>query len=188
MTVFETIRNRRTIYEFKPDPVPNETIARILESAVWAPNHKLTEPWRFIVISGRVREKLAAVYCRIQREKTRSDDPEVLETATRKGYAKFMSKPALVAVICRKDPEPFRAREDYAAACCAIQNISLSAWEQGVGMQWSTSAILTDAEALDLLRIDPETEEMIALLYTGFPALIPEQKRIPATERTAWLD
>ncbi len=188
MSIADTIRNRRTIYEFKPESVPRAVIARILEAAVWAPNHKLTEPWRFLVIAGETREQLAQVYCKIQRQKTKSDDPAVLETATRKGYTKFMSKPALIAVVSRRDPDPVRLREDYAATCCAIQNLSLAAWEEGIGVQWSTSGILTDPDALRLLRIDPEKEEMIGLLYTGYPAFVPEQKRLPAEKRTEWFD
>ena len=55
MSVRKTIRNRRSIYEFKMDKIPKATITRLIETAVWAPNHKLTEPWRFIVITGKAK-------------------------------------------------------------------------------------------------------------------------------------
>lgn len=188
MSIAETIRSRRTIYDFKPEPVPREVMTRILENAVWAPNHKLTEPWRFIVVNGETRKRLADIYRKIQMEKTRSDDPDILAKAGEKGYEKLMSKPTIIGVVCKKDPDPFRAREDYAATCCAIHNIALTAWEEGVGVQWSTSGLTGHPEALDLLRVDPETEEIIGFLYTGYPAAIPEQRRVPAEERTTWLD
>lgn len=186
MTVFDTIRNRRSIYEFKSEPVPREVIARVLETAVWAPNHKLTEPWRFLVVTGKTKEYLAEIYCKIQRKKTKSDDTGILRKATEKGYAKIMSKPVVIGVVCKKDEDDFRAREDYAATCCAIHNISLAAWEEGIGMQWSTGGLIRDPDTLRLLNIDPQVEEIIGFLYTGYPSQVPAQKRVPASERTEW--
>lgn len=186
MSVFDTIRNRRSIYEFKSEPVTREVIARVLETAVWAPNHKLTEPWRFLVVTGKTKEYLAEIYCKIQRKKTKSDDTGILRKATEKGYAKIMSKPVVIGVVCKKDEDDFRAREDYAATCCAIHNISLAAWEEGIGMQWSTGGLIRDPDTLRLLNIDPKVEEIIGFLYTGYPSQVPAQKRVPASERTEW--
>ncbi len=186
MSVLDTIRNRRSIYEFKTNPVPREVIARVLETAVWAPNHKLTEPWRFLVVTGKTKEILANIYCKIQRGKTRSDDPDILRKATEKGYSKIMSKPVIIGVVCRKDEDAFRAREDYAASCCAIHNIALAAWEEGIGIQWSTSGLVRDPDTLDLLNVDSRVEEFVGFLYAGYPALVPAQKRVPAAERTEW--
>lgn len=188
MSIVEIIRSRRTIFDFKPEVVPREKIAQIMESAVWAPNHKLTEPWRFIVVNGQAKEQLADIYRQIQMKKTKSNDPDILAKASRIGYKKLMSKPTIIGMVCKKSMDPVQAREDYAATCCAIQNISLAAWEEGVGMQWSTSALTWHPETLKLLRINPDEEEIIGFLYTGYPATIPEQKRVPAEARTTWFD
>lgn len=186
MSVLDTIRNRRSIYDFKTEPVPPEVIARVLETAVWAPNHKLTEPWRFQVVTGKTKESLAGIYGKIQREKTKSDDPAILRKATEKGYAKITSKPVIIGIVCKKDEDAFRAREDYAATCCAIHNIALAAWEEGIGMQWSTGGLIRDPDTLELLNIDARVEEIVGFLYTGYPAQVPAQKRVPAAERTEW--
>jgi len=186
MSVVDTIRNRRSIYDFKSKPVPREVISRVLETAVWAPNHKLTEPWRFLVIAGNTKETLADIYRRIQQAKSKSKDPEILRKASDKGHAKLMSKPVIIGVVCKKDDDAFREREDYAATCCAVHNITLAAWEEGIGMQWSTGELIRDPETLKTLNINAEKEEIIGFLYTGYPALVPSQKRIPATERTEW--
>ncbi len=186
MSVLDTIRNRRSIYLFREEPVPREVIARLLETAVWAPNHKLTEPWRFLVVTGKTKEMLASIYGRLQCQKTRSDDPSILRKATDKGCAKIMCKPVIIGVVCRRTEDAFRAREDYAATCCAIHNIALSAWEEGIGMQWSTGGLTRDPRTLELLKIDSHEEEIVGFLYTGYPAEIPVQKRIPAAERTEW--
>lgn len=188
MSIVQTIRNRRSIYNFKPERVSDETIAEILECAVWAPNHKITEPWRFLVVNGATKEKLADVYRKVQMKKVNSADPTVLEAASRKGFDKLMSKPNIIGVVCKKDNDDFRAKEDYASTCCAIHNISLAAWEKGIGLQWSTSALTWHPEALELLRVDPEAEEVIGFLYAGYPAEVRDQKRIPAAELTTWFE
>ena len=188
MSIVQTIRERRSIYDFKPEPVSNEIIAEILECSVWAPNHKITEPWRFLVVNGATREKLADVYRKVQMDKVKSDAPSVLDVASRKGYEKLMSKPSIIGVVCKKDDDAFRAREDYASACCAIHNITLAAWEKGIGMQWSTSALTCHPEALALLGVNPAEEEIIGSLYTGYPADVPDQTRVPAAELTTWFE
>ena len=98
-----------------------------------------------------------------------------------------MGKPSVMAVTCAVSDDPFLDREDYAATCCAIQNIMLAAWEDGIGMQWSTSALIEDAEALSVLGVDPERERVVGLLYAGFAGRVPVSKRKPAAELTTWL-
>jgi len=105
-----------------------------------------------------------------------------------KTVKKLMSKPTVMAVTCAVSGDPFLDREDYAATCCAIQNIMLAAWEDGIGMQWSTSALIEDAEALSILGVDPERERVVGLLYAGFAERVPVSKRKPAAEVTTWLD
>ena len=188
MSIVQTIRNRRSVYDFNPESLTNETVAAILECAVWAPNHKSTEPWRFLVVNGETKKKLADVYRKIQVGKTKSDDPAVLEIASRKGYEKLVSKPTIIGITCLKSDDAFRAREDYASVSCAIHNITLAAWEQGIGMQWSTSALTTHPEATNILKVDTAKEEIVGFLYAGYPAEVPDQTRIPASKLTTWFE
>lgn len=188
MSIVQTIRKRRSVYDFKPESLTNATVADILECAVWAPNHKNTQPWRFLVINGATKRKLADIYRKIQVGKTKSDDPAVLEIASQKGFEKLMSKPTIIGVTCLKSPDAFRAREDYASVSCAIHNITLAAWEKGIGMQWSTSGLTTHPEATNILRVDTAKEEIVGFLYAGYPAQVPDQTRIPASELTTWFE
>jgi nitroreductase len=64
MDAIDAIQRRTSVRRFRPDPVPRETIARLLECAVRAPNHKLTEPWRFAVLTGPARSRLAELRAR----------------------------------------------------------------------------------------------------------------------------
>ena len=183
MTVTEAIRSRRTIFKFKPDPVPLADLERILSYGIWAPNHHNTEPWRFTIIGDQTKETLAQRYREIQIEKALANNDQLTEDQKEKiggaGYHKFMSKPTIAAVSCWQEGDEQRQREDYAATCCAIQNIQLVAWETGVGIQWSTGAITLESETYRLLGADPENEYMVGFLYTGYPELTPKPNRKP---------
>ncbi len=188
MSVLETIAARRSIFDFRPTAVPRPQIERALQAAVWAPNHKLTEPWRFIVVGPEGKRRLSEVYARIKQDAVPVDiTPAARAELGRKAAAKLMGKPAVMAVTCSVSGDPFRDREDYAATCCAIQNIMLAAWEDGVGMQWSTSGLIEDAEALQVLGVDAGRERVAGLLYAGYAERVPQSSRKPAAELTTWL-
>jgi len=142
MDVLEAIHTRRTIFKFKPGSVPRDVIEKVFEAGLWAPNHHLTEPWRFVVLGEETKETLAQRYSEIQEAKAAEGESDEAKKALKDaGYAKFMSKPTIVAVACLQDGDDIKKREDYAAACCAMQNVQLAAWAEGVGMQWSTGPI-----------------------------------------------
>ncbi|MBT3604385.1 MAG: nitroreductase [Candidatus Latescibacteria bacterium] len=189
MDVMEAIRSRRSIFKFKPEPVAKDVIARIFEAGIWAPNHHLTEPWRFVVIGEETKEILAQRYSEIQEAKAAAGaSDEARKTLKDAGYAKFMSKPTIVAVVCLQDGDDIKKREDYAATCCAAQNVALAAWAEGVGMQWSTGPITLEDNTYKVLGIDPETEYTIGFFYTGYPVEVPQPRRKPLAEVLSWTD
>ena len=183
MDVHEAIRTRRSIFQFQAEPVPYEILERLLGFGIWAPNHYLTEPWRFTIVGEAVRQALAERYGELQKTKAPADaGDEIRQRLQASGTVKFLSKPTVVVVSCLQQGDETRRREDYAATCCAVQNIQLAAWAEGVGMQWSTNPLIHDPPAYTLLGIDPEQEAIIAFLYMGYPAEIPTPKRRPLAE------
>jgi len=183
MTATEAIKSRRTIFRFKPDPVAPADLKRILSYGIWAPNHRNTEPWWFTIIGNQTKETLAQRYREIQIEKALANNDRLTEDQKEQigeaGYLKFISKPTIVAVSCQQEGDEQRQREDYAATCCAIQNIQLAAWETGIGIQWSTGAITLESETYRLLGANPDNEYMVGFLYTGYPELTPKPNRNP---------
>ena len=178
LSVTAAIQSRRTIFNFKLEKPARDKIEEILAFGIWAPNHRLTEPWRFTIIGEETKLILAERYREIQIEKVAEHaDEQQQKNVGQKGYNKFMSKPVIVAVSYVKSGNNFEQREDYAATCCAIQNIQLAAWNHGIGMQWSTGPITREAETYTLIGINYEEEEVIGFLYTGYPAEIPKVKR-----------
>ena len=180
MTVIETIRSRRSIFHFKSDPVPAESVLKIFEAAVWAPNHGRTEPWRFTILGEQTKLKVAEQYRELALKKMpvdASDDHK--KKAGDAAFRKMIEKPTIAAVSCIQDGDEIRRREDYAATCCAMQNVQLAAWEEGIGMQWSTGQITREHSTYAMLDIDPAGEYIIGFFYLGYPAKIPQSKRRP---------
>jgi nitroreductase len=187
VTAQEIIKSRRTIFQFKPGPVPKDILEKVLSFGVWAPNHLLTEPWKFTVIGEQTKLTLAKRYREIQMEKAAPHiDDEIREKIGEAGFKKFMSKPTIIAVSCIQEGDEQRRREDYAATCCAMQNIQLAAWEEGVGMQWSTNPLTMEGNTYRLLGLDSNREYIIGFAYMGYPAEIPTPKRKPASEVIYW--
>jgi len=186
--VKDVILSRRSIFKFKPAQVPNDVIEQIFSYAIWAPNHHLTEPWRFTVIGEKTKLTLAKRYREIKMEDVPDHvDAENLSKIGELAYEKFMSKPTIIAVSCIQDGDEQRRREDYAAVCCAMQNVQLAAWDAGIGMQWSTGRITIEDQNYQLLGINSSQEYIIGFFYTGYPEEIKAPKRQPAGEFIRWV-
>lgn len=184
MELSEAIFQRRTIKDFKPDAVPITLLERALTAGSWAQNHKLTEPWRFTLLGPETRQRLAETFAEAQAASSGSDSaPDRAEQTRREATRKILSKPCVVAVSQHLSGSPAQRKEDYAAIACAIQNIQLAAWAEGVGMQWSSGKIIQLPATYAALAIDPAQEELVGLLFFGYPASIPAaQPREPLAE------
>jgi nitroreductase len=175
--VITAIQSRRTIKEFRSDPIPEEALWRILDSARWAPNHRLTEPWRIVIIGMQSRKALADA---LANQAASSQDPSVLAKAKEDARRKVMSSPVLIAVTCRLAGNPPEQVEDLAAVCAAMQNLQLAAWGVGIGTHWNTGRLTRLAEVSALLGLSERSEQLVGFLYLGYPAQVPEPpKRRP---------
>lgn len=175
MELREALLTRRTIHNYLPGSIPEGAIERALEAAIRAPNHKLTNPWRFTRVGPEVREKFIELGIEMKRKK-KKEITDKYEAYLREKYG----NPAeLVVVSVVIDADPFRRREDYAATACAIQNFCLSLWGEAVGSKWSTGGMSRHENAYAMLGIDPDEEEIIAFVWAGRPDEIPEPPRHP---------
>lgn len=182
MNLFDAIHNRRTIKEFTDQPVPDELLHQALDAGRWAQNHRMTEPWRFLILGPQSHRAIAVINGNALLEKARAD-AEMLAKMRADAEAKILSKPRVVAVTCCLCGNKEVEQEDYAAVSCAVQNIQLAAWGLGLGMQWSTSGFTTRPETYALLGVDPAAEMIAGLLYFGYPASVPAPKpRKPLAE------
>ncbi|MBF6058898.1 nitroreductase [Thiomicrorhabdus sp. HH1] len=194
-SLLEVIRKRRTSYQFLDSdsyPVEDTELKICLESAIWAPNHKLTQPWRFWVLGSDMQKRVAEVYAQKRAQKQSQNDPDLYQSAYDKALEKFIRIPKIVLVGQLLAKDPVIAKEDYAACACAIQNFQLSAWYQQIGVQWSTGPILNDPRTYEMLGIEAENCELIGVLYLGKidEDCCPNQmvKRKPVAEVTVFTD
>lgn len=159
-----TLTTRRTVHDYDPSrPVPEDALARALECAVRAPNHKLTNPWRFTRIGPQAREGIAALGVRLKTD-GRDLPPPLLEKIRKK----FTGAPELLVVTQALDHDEHRRREDYAAVACAIQNLMLSLWSEGIGSKWSSGGVTTHDDTYALAKVPPG-EEIVGFLWIGYP-------------------
>ncbi len=174
MELFDAILNRRTIKEFQPKPAPDAVVERALGAGLWAQNHRLTQPWRFLSVGPETQRALAEASAAAQLQSlSPAADAATRDQVWEKAVQKLMSKPRIVAVSTLLSGDSLQRREDYAATCCAIQNIHLAAWAEGLGMQWNTGKQTQQPQTYHLLGIDPAREEIAGFLYFGYPALVP---------------
>lgn len=186
MTVLEAIRARRSVPRLRPDPVPREVIEQMLEAAVWAPNHRLTEPWRFYVLAADGKRRFAEIRGRLRA--TAFADPGAPEAvrAVERVYQDTLATPALIVPTVHLAADDVQREEDLAATFMAIQNLLLAATELGVGTYLRTGAILQAPEFRSLLGLEDD-RRILAVIYVGYPAEVPQKRRTPAADRTVWL-
>ncbi|MEM6639069.1 MAG: nitroreductase [Pseudomonadota bacterium] len=166
----ELIRARRTVSVFEDREVSRERLLDAIDVARWAPNHRMTEPWRFYLFGPDARAHTLDLIEVIATERVDA------EMGQRK-RASWSRVPAWVLVTCPFSQEAIRQQEDYAACACAIHNLSLCLWESGIGMKWSTGSITRDHRYLDALGIDVEAEFVVGLLMIGYPKTVPQKQR-----------
>jgi len=188
MDAYDAIARRTSTRAFQDRPVPRALVERLLEAAVRAPNHKLTEPWRFAVLTGASRDRLADL--RRAHRATRFPDPAAPEAAKaiEKTWRETRETPAVVAVLCALADDAVRREEDVAAAWMAVQNLLTAATAEGLGSYVRTGGILQDPGVAALVQL-PAGHAALALVSLGYPAADEApRRRTPAAQKTLWLD
>lgn len=166
----EILRGRRTINLYLQTPVPEELVEEAIESATWAPNHHVTEPWRFYLLGRETIDKCLELVRDIVTQKKDA------KAAAFKANS-WSEKPGWLVVTCRTSADELLQREDYAACCAATQNFMLHLWKAGVGSKWTTGDITRDPRFFDILGVDEDKEFVVGMIWYGYPKLTPEQSR-----------
>lgn len=172
------LRGRRTVSQDslsttqEPD---HAVVLEALESARWAPNHHLTEPWTFYVLDPARIAQLGEMWADLQARK--GAKPEKVE---RKRQEWGQSKGVMILTCTSaSDADDVAKKEDYAACCCAAQNFMLHLWSEGLGSKWSTGAVWEHEDFWALLGHPqaPEHIEVVGVFFYGVPERVPEGRR-----------
>lgn len=187
MLIEEAILGRQSVKVFDPKPVPPELIQRCLALAVWAPNHHLTEPWHFTVVSGAARTVLADAVHDDLTQGVSSVNALSAEAKAVKERRKLHSAPVLIAVYSTLGSNAQQTQENYAATAAAVQNLLLSAHGFGLGAIWRTGAIYHGPAVRTLLQ-SPEGSVFVGTVFVGYSAQRDIRRhRSPVSHHTVWL-
>lgn len=187
--VNELIATRRSIFpqSYTDQKVDDAVVRQMIFNATWAPTHKLTQPWRFIVFTGEGLRSLATQQAEIYQRVTKRDG-----TFRQDKYESLLKKPLLsshiIAVCMKRDgkrsvPEV----EEVGAVFCAIENMYLTAHAYGVGCYLSTGGITYFDEAKTLFGLGAD-DKLIGFMHVGIPkAHSVAAKRLPIDEVMQWI-
>jgi nitroreductase len=186
MNVSDAIAQRRSIKKFQNRPLTREEIEPLLDAAVLAPNHHLTQPWRFYILGPEARRGYGRALG--ERKARKLPDPEAANAIRAKTVADHEAYPSLVAVAMVLSENPETREEDYGAVMQAIANMMLIALERGLGTHMRTGAVMDDPAARAAAGVR-EGERIVAVVTIGVPAETPPPKtRQGAAAVTTWVD
>jgi len=169
MDVETAIRSRRTHKAYGPEPVARETLDELLDLARWAPNHHLTNPWRFRVVGPEALERLK-----------RAAGPEAA--------TKLDRAPTLVVCSCALAGDEVQDEEDLHATACAAYIVLLAAHARGLVGYWRTPDALRTEAGREAVGLGPD-ERFVALIHLGHPVQEkPAPEREPAASVVTYLD
>lgn len=188
MDAITAIRRRTSVRRFRPDPVPRETIETLLECAVRAPNHKLTEPWRFAVLTGPSRTRFAALRAGHRLKRYADPESEEARAGAEKVRRETEETPVFLVVMCAVNPDELTREEDYAATMMATANFIIAAESLGLGTYLKTGGIMRDPDVASLVGLEAGFR-IVGVVSLGYPTAeeVPHRRR-PAGELTRWVD
>ncbi|MEK3724480.1 nitroreductase family protein [Paenibacillus sp. FSL H8-0034] len=173
-----TIRSRRTLRAFTDEPVSEQLVMELLNDAVWAPNHGLREPWRFLFVpseqKGAFIEHLMPAFDTAQQEKMRP-------------YLHAQASAFLIVIMPDKDTHDKQWEEDLMASAALIQNFQLLAWERKLGVVWKTNDHNWNPAVRERLGVQ-SGEKITGMLHLGHfeddQVPPPKKPRTPAEVKT----
>jgi len=183
------IKSRRSTFpkDYSGEKVDDAIVQQMLENANWAPTHKFTEPWRFIVYTGEGRKKLAELQAAVYKQKTELDG-----TFKEERYQNLLTKPfesshILLVYMKRDEKKSVPEIEEMGAVFCAIQNMYLTATAYGVGCYLSTGGVTFFEESNAAFGLSP-ADRIVGFFHIGVPkntSLV--GRRNPVETKVTWV-
>lgn len=188
--ITNVIKERRTIYpeQYSDRKIHKEIVVDVLNNAIWAPNHGMTQPWRFkVFMAEESRKKLSNFLSNLYTEKTTKENFNEMK------FKKLKNRPlkssVIIAVLMERDKkEKIREIEEIEAVSCAIQNMYLTCTAYGIGGFWATPNLIYTNEMNAFFNLG-EKDKCLGLFYMGYPAIEwPKGQRRPIEYVTEWVE
>lgn len=172
-SVSEIIRTRRSVNRFVAGQCPPADLIReAIGHAVWAPNHHLSQPWRFYLLGRQTAERICLRNAELVRAQQGDKAAEIK-------LRRWRAVPGWLLLTCIESADELRRREDFAACCCAAQNMMLFLWDHNVGVKWTTGQVTRDDGFYEIVGISPGEEKAVGLFWYGVPEESPVSTRQP---------
>ncbi|MQG04500.1 MAG: hypothetical protein FI674_01965 [SAR202 cluster bacterium] len=184
------IKERRNVRAFKNKTIPKKVISKIIEMGIWAPNHRMTEPWKFIIIQ-KNSEKRLSISKKIEKyikENSSNNNSKTVQKIADKARAEFESCPVIMYVCSSAGKNEEETLENYSSTSIAIQNMALYSWAVGVGIGWSTGKPIKVKGLKKILEV-PDSSIIAGCLYMGYienKSVIIKKSRTNHLKKTIW--
>jgi len=183
------IKSRRSVFpkDYTGEKVDDAIVQQMLENANWAPTHKFTEPWRFIVYTDEGRKKLAELQAAVYKQKTELDG-----TFKEERYQNLLTKPfesshIMLVYMKRDEKKSLPEIEEMGAVFCAIQNMYLTATAYGVGCYLSTGGVTFFKESNAAFGLSPD-DRIVGFFHIGQPKNTNlAGRRNPVESKVTWV-
>ena len=182
VSVYQAIHDRRMNNDFSDFVPGRDSLQRMLDAAVWAPNHRLTNPWRFYVLEKGGQKRSEVAQLAYDNLFARSGNEENAHGSRQR----VLDAPALIYAYSIPGDSEELTQENYAAVCCAVQNLLLAAVAEGLAGDWSTGNVTRHPQLAETLGAEPGST-MVGALFIGQPSRPSASVRAPADQVTAWL-
>jgi nitroreductase len=175
LSAFDALmKNRRSVFQqdYSGEVIEDVIVKKIIEAALWAPSHKMTQPWRFIVFTGAGLKSLAEQQAGLYKKVTTTDG-----TYREERYQNLLTKPLLsshiiVVIMKRDEKKSVPEIEEVGAVFCAVENLYLATTAYGVGGYLSTGGITYFEEAKELFGLEAE-DKLLGYFHLGIPKRTP---------------
>lgn len=183
------IRSRRSTKPrlFNGKKIEEQVVWQILENANWAPNHGLTQPWRYQVFSGLGLEKLANFQANLYQQMTPIEEFK-LEKYTRMKTNILKSSHIIVICLERQKSEKIPEIEEIEAVACSVQNMALTAAAYEICSFWGSGGVTYTNELKQFLGLG-EKDKCLGYLYLGYSdSPTAKSRREPIQDKVQWID
>ncbi len=184
------IKERRNVRTFSNKKVSKKIASKIIEMGIWAPNHRMTEPWRFTVIQKKSQKRLL-ISKKIEtyiKQNSNNSNSETIQKIADKAKTEFEACPLIIYVSSLAGRSEEETLENYSSTSIAIQNMSLYAWSLGIGIGWSTGKP-TKVKGLKKIIEAPNSSIIAGCLYMGYiekKSVIIKKSRTNHLKKTIW--
>ncbi|SDX10452.1 Nitroreductase [Marininema mesophilum] len=189
MDVSEAIRTRRSVGKVSEEIPDKRLIDKLLEAARWAPNHHLTQPWLYYVLSGDARLRLGEVLKEIKAEGLSEEEREQAADQLAREKKKPLRAPVVIAVGVTPSEDPrVEEIEEICAVAAGVQNVLLTAHSLGLGAIWRTGKPTYHPKMKEFFGLR-KMDTLLGFIYIGYPSVLSrERERLPIEERVEWWD